>query len=103
MFLAFTVVRTANANFKVIVHSNLVGGHYKLGELGIHCGKTTISTFKMLMHSNLEWEYFELVELSIHCGKAAISNFKLLMHSNLVGAQYNFHCQSTFQTFQAFL
>ena len=73
MFLAFTVVRTAYANFKVIVHSNLVGGHYKLGELGIHCDKTTISTFKMLMHSNL------------------------------VGAQYNFHCQSTFQTFQAFL
>ena len=48
--LAFTVVRTAYAYFKVIVHSNLVGGHYKLGELGSHCGKTTISTFKMLMH-----------------------------------------------------
>ena len=39
----------ANANFKVIVHSNLVGGYFKLGELGIHCGKTTISTFKMLI------------------------------------------------------
>ena len=74
-----------------------------LDELGIHCGKSTISTFKMLMHSNLEGEYFELGELSIHCGKTAISNFKLLMQLNLVGAQYNFHCQSTFQRFQAFL
>ena len=103
MFLAFTVVRTAYAIFKVILHSNLVGGCFKLGELGIHCGKTTTSTFKMLMHSNLVGGYFELEELSIHCGKTAISNFKQLMHSNLVGAQYNFHCQSTFQTFQTFL
>ena len=61
------MVRTAYANWKVIVHSNLVGEHYKLGELGIHCGKITISTFKVLMHSNLEGEYFELGELSIRC------------------------------------
>ena len=30
-----------------------MGGHLELGELGIHCGKTTISNFKLLMHSNL--------------------------------------------------
>ena len=81
--LAFIVVRTAIAIFKVTVCSNLVGGHFELGELGIHCGKTAISNFKLLMHSNLEG-YFELGELSIHCGKTTISNFKLLMHSNLV-------------------
>ena len=46
--LAFTVVRTANTYFKVIVYSNLVVGYFELGELGFHYGKTTISTFKMI-------------------------------------------------------
>ena len=38
---------------KVIVHSNLVGGYFELGELGIHCRKTTIYNFKLLKQSNI--------------------------------------------------
>ena len=43
--------KSRNTNFKVIVHSNLAGGYFGLGELGIHCGKTTISNFKHQMVS----------------------------------------------------
>ena len=60
--LAFTVVWTANTNLKVIVHSNVAVGYFKLGELNIHCGKTTISNFKLLIHLNLVAGQFELGE-----------------------------------------
>ena len=33
--VAFTVVRTTNTNFKVVVHSNVAVGYFELGELGI--------------------------------------------------------------------